>query len=59
MRKLGDQGVRVAWLDATVPALVVNRRKTVGRWVGLVARVEDGELLVGWFSDDRISTIAS
>ena len=45
------------WLDSTVAALVVDRRKTAGQWEGLVARVEDGELLVGWVNGDRISNV--
>ena len=56
-RVLDDQRVRHVWLDSTVPALVVDRRKTAGRWEGQVVRVEDGELLVGWVSGDRISAI--
>lgn len=56
-RVLDDQRVRHVWLDSTCPALVVDRRKTAGRWEGQVVRVEDGELLVGWVSGDRISTI--
>lgn len=55
-RELDDQRVRHVWLDSAVPALVVDRRKTAGRWEGLVARVQDGELLVGWVGGDRIST---
>lgn len=55
-RMLDDQRVRHVWLDSTIPALVVDRRKTLRRGEGLVARVEDGELLVGWVSGDRIST---
>ena len=57
-RVLDDQRVRHVWLDSTVPALVVDRRKTAGRWEGLVVRVEDGELLVGWVSGDRISIMS-
>ena len=49
--------MRHVWLDSTVAALVVDRRNTAGRWEGQVVRVEDGELLVGWVSGDRISTI--
>lgn len=56
-RVLDGQRVRHVWLDSTVPALVVDRRKTAGRWEGKVVRVEDGELLAGWVSGDRISTI--
>lgn len=56
-RVLDDQRVRHVWLDSTVPALVVDRRKTAGRWEGQVVRVEEGELLVGWVNGDRISTI--
>ncbi len=56
-RVLDDQRVRHVWLDSTVPALVVDRRKTAGRWEGQVVRVEDGELLVGWVGGDRISTV--
>ena len=56
-RRLDELRVRHVWLDSSVAALVVDRRKTAGRWEGLVARVEDGELLVGWVNGDRISTI--
>ena len=56
-RALDDQRARHVWLDSAVPSLVVDRRKTAGRWKGQVVRVEDGELLVGWVSGDRISTI--
>ena len=55
--ELDDGRVRHIWLDSTRPALVIDRRKTSGRWEGLVARVEDGELLVGWVNGDRISTL--
>ena len=56
-RRLDDLRVRHVWLDSSVAALVVDRRKTAGRWEGLVVRAEDGELLVGWVNGDRISTI--
>lgn len=49
--------VRHVWLDSSVAASVVDRRKTAGRWEGLVARVEDGEHPVGWVNGDTISTI--
>lgn len=55
--ELDDARVRHIWLDGTRPALVVDRRKASGLWEGLVARVEDGELLVGWVNGDRISTL--
>ena len=44
-RRLDDLRVRHVWLDSSVAALVVDRRKTAGRWEGLVVRAEDGELL--------------
>ena len=56
-RVLDDQRVRHVWLDSTCPALVVDRRKTAGRGEGMVVRVEDGELLVGWVGGDRISAL--
>lgn len=56
-RRLDELRVRHVWLDSTVAALVVDRRKTAGQWEGLVARVEDGELLVGWVNGDRISNV--
>lgn len=56
-RELDDQRVRHVWLDSTLPDLVVDRRKTAGRWEGMVARVQDGELTAGCVSGDRISTI--
>ncbi|MGB3054480.1 MAG: hypothetical protein WBB52_06495 [Acidimicrobiales bacterium] len=55
--ELDDAQVRHIWLDSTRAALVIDRRKTSGRWEGLVARVEDGELLVGWVNGDRIATL--
>ena len=45
------------WLDSTAAARVVDRRKTAGRWEGMVVRVQDGELLAGWVNGDRISTV--
>lgn len=55
--ELDDARVRHVWLDGTRAALVIDRRKASGRWEGLIARVEDGELLVGWVNGDRISTL--
>lgn len=55
--ELDDAQVRHIWLDSTRAALVIDRRETSGRWEGLVARVEDGELLVGWVNGDRIATL--
>lgn len=54
-----DEGrVRHVWLDSSRPALVLDRRKVCGRWQGLVARVEDGQLHVDWVTGDRISTLS-
>ena len=56
-RRLDELRVRHVWLDSSVAALMVDRRKTAGRWEGLVARVEDGEHPVGCVNGDRISTV--
>lgn len=51
----GDR-VRHVWLDSTVPALVVDRRRTQHGWEGLLVYVEDGCVVTRWMSADRVTT---
>lgn len=50
----GDR-VRHVWLDATIPALVVDRRRTECGWEGRLVYVEDGRVVNRWVAAGRVA----
>lgn len=56
-RELDGDRVRHVWLDATIPALVVDRRRTERGWEGRLVYVEDGRVVNRWVAAERVGVV--
>lgn len=52
---LDESRVRHVWLDGSIPALVIDRRKAGGVWEGRLVYVDGGRVTTAWVPAVRVT----